>query len=169
MKTASKILILSVLTLFLLGRSALAVSLSDNLPQNYFYNTSLELKFVDCQMMPMNYLLVGENLTANYDINNIPEDEVIDASDDETIATQWSSNYQIFHFATRALASYGSEVAEDAGSCFVGDIVELSIVPSVPFIDPIASVPEPATIVLMGFGLFGLGGWARRLQKTKEI
>jgi hypothetical protein len=123
MKTASKILILSVLTLFLLGRSALAVSLSDNLPQNYFYNTSLELKSVDYQMMPMNYSLVGENLAANYDINNIPEDEVIDASDDETIATQWS----------------------------------------------IASIPEPATIVLMGFGLFGLGGWARRLQKTKEI
>ena len=170
MKTASKILILSVLTLFLLGRSAPAVSLSDNLPQNYFYNTSLELKSVDYQMMPMNYSLVGENLAANYDINNIPEDEVIDASDDETIATQWSSNYQIFHFATRALASYGNKVAEDADSCmFVGDIVELSIVPSVPFIDPIASVPEPATIVLMGFGLFGLGGWARRLQKTKEI
>jgi hypothetical protein len=174
MKTASKILILSVLTFFLLGGSALAVSLSDNLPQNYFYNTSLELKSVDYQMMPMNYLLVGENLAANYDINNIPEDEVIDASDDETIATQWSSNYQsnyqIFHSATRALASYGSEVAEDADSCmFVGDIVELSIVPSVPFIDTIASIPEPATIVLMGFGLFGLGGWARRLQKTKEI
>jgi hypothetical protein len=169
MKTASKILILSVLTFFLLGGSAVAVSLSDNLPQNYFYNTSLELKSVDYQMMSMNYSLVGENLAANYDINNIPEDEVIDASDDETIATQWSSNYQIFHFATRALASYGSKVAEDADSCmFVGDIVELSIVPSVPFIDPIASVPEPATIVLMGFGLFGLGGWARRLQKTKE-
>jgi hypothetical protein len=74
MKTASKILILSVLTLFLLGRSALAVSLSDNLPQNYFYNTSLELKSVDYQMMPMNYSLVGENLAANYDINNIPEE-----------------------------------------------------------------------------------------------
>jgi hypothetical protein len=128
MKLASRILILSVLTFFLLGGSALAVSLSNNLPQNYFNTTSFELKSVDCQVMPMNYLLVGENLAANYDINNTPEDEVIDACDDETIATQWSSNYQIFHFATRALASYGCEVVEDADSCmFVGDIVELSI------------------------------------------
>lgn len=169
MKLASRILILSVLTFFLLGGSALAVSLSNNLPQNYFNATSFELKSVDCQMMPMNYSLVGENLAANYDINNTPEDEVIDASDDETIATQWSSNYQIFHFATKALASYGCEVVEDADSCmFAGDIVELSTIPPVPFIDTIASLPEPATIVLMGFGLFGLGGWARRLQKTKE-
>ena len=170
MKTASKILILSVLTFFLLGGSALAVSLSDNLSQNYFDTTPFGLKSVDYQMMPMNYSLVGKNLAANYDINNMPEDEVIDASDDGTIATQWASNYQIFHFATRVLASYGSRVAEDADSCmFVGDIVELSTVPPVPFIDPIASVPEPATIVLMGFGLFGLGGWARKLQKTKGI
>ena len=170
MKLASRILILSVLTFFLLGGSALAVSLSNNLPQNYFNTTSFELKSVDCQVMPMNYSLVGENLAANYDINNTPEDEVIDACDDETIATQWSSNYQIFHFATRALASYGSEVAGDADSCmFVGDIVELSTIPPVPVINSIASLPEPATIVLMGFGLFSLGGWARRLQKTKEI
>jgi hypothetical protein len=158
MKMALKILILSVLTFFLLGESALAVSLSSNFPQNYFDTTS-----------SMNYSLVGKNLAANYNINNIPEDEVIDASDDEPIVTQWS-NFQTFHFATRELASYGSQVAEDADSCmFVGDIVELSMVPPVSVIDPIASVPEPATIVLMGFGLFGLGGWARRLQKTKEI
>ena len=170
MKTASRALILSVHTFFLLGGSALAVSLSDNLPQNYFDNISLELRSVDSQMMPMNYSLLGKNLAANYDINNTPEDEVIDACDDETIATQWSSNYQIFHFATRVLASYGCEVVEDADSCmFVGDIVELSIVPPVSVFDPIASVPEPATMVLMGFGLFGLGGLARRLQKTKEI
>ncbi|MCK4604752.1 MAG: PEP-CTERM sorting domain-containing protein [Deltaproteobacteria bacterium] len=170
MKTALKILILSVLTFFLLGGSALAVSLSDNLPQNYFDTTLFGLKSVDYQMMPMNYSLIGKNLAANYDINNTPEDEVIDACDDETIATQWSSNYQIFHFATRALASYGSEVAGDADSCmFVGDIVELSTIPPVPVINSIASLPEPATIVLMGFGLFSLGGWARRLQKTKEI
>ncbi len=170
MKTASKILILSVLTFFLLGGGAVAVSLSDNLPQNYFDTTPFGLKSVDYQMMPMNYSLVGKNLAAIYDINNTPEDKVIDASDDGTIATQWSSNYQIFHFATRVLASYGNEVAEDADSpMFVGDIVELSTVPPVPFVDEIASVPEPATIVLMGFGLFGLGGWARRLQKTTEI
>lgn len=170
MKTALKILILSVLTFFLLGGSALAVSLSDNLPQNYFDTTLFGLKSVDYQMMPMNYSLIGKNLAANYDINNTPEDEVIDACDDETIATQWSSNYQIFHFATRALASYGSKVAGDADSCmFVGDIVELSTIPPVPVINSIASLPEPATIVLMGFGLFSLGGWARRLQKTKEI
>ena len=169
MKTASKILILSVLTFFLLGGSALAVSLSDNLSQNYFDTTPFGLKSVDYQMMPMNYSLVGKNLAANYNINNIPEDEVIDASDDEPIVTQWS-NFQTFHFATRELASYGSQVAEDADSCmFVGDIVELSMVPPVSVIDPIASVPEPATIVLMGFGLFGLGGWARKLQKTKGI
>jgi hypothetical protein len=164
-KMASKILILSVLTFFLLCRSALAVSLSDNLPQNYFDNTSFELKSVDHQMILMNYSLVGENLATNYDINNIPED-VIDASDDEPIVTQWS-NFQTFHFVTVALASCGSEVVRDADSCmFVGDIVELSTVPSVP-VNPIAFVPEPATIVLMGFGLFGMGGWARRLQKTK--
>jgi hypothetical protein len=164
---ALKILILSVLTFFLLCGSALAVSLSDNLPQNYFNNTSLELKSIDHQMIPMNYLSVGENLVTNYDINNIPEDVVIDASDDEPIVTQWS-NFQTFHFVTRAFASYNSEVARDADSCmFVGDIVELNTVPSVPVINPIASVPEPATIVLMGFGLFGLGIWARRLQKTK--
>ena len=170
MKMASKILILSVLMFFLLGESALAVSLSDNLPQNYFDITSFGLKSVDYKTIPLNYSPVGEKLAANYDMNITPEDEVIDASDDETIATQWSSNYQIFHFATRMLASYGSQVAEDADSCmFVGDIVELSMVPPVSVIDPIASVPEPATIVLMGFGLFGLGGWARRLQKTKEI
>jgi len=171
MKKASKILILSVLTFFLLGGGAPAVSLLDNLPRNYFDITPFGLKSVDYQMTPMNYSLVGKNLAAIYDINNTPEDKVIDASGDGTIATQWSSNYQIFHFATRVLASsYDSKVAEDTDSCmFVGDIVELSTVPPVPFIDPIASVPEPATIVLMGFGLFGLGGWARKLQKTKEI
>ena len=170
MKMASKILILSVLTFFLLGGGALAVSLSDNLPQNYFDTTSFGLKSVDYQMMPIKYSLVGKNLAANYDINNIPEDEVIDASDDETIATQWSSNYQIFHFATRVLASYGSKVAEDADSCmFVGDIVELSTVPPAPVINPITHIPEPTIIVLMGFGLFGLGGWARRFQKAKKI
>ncbi|PXF56461.1 MAG: hypothetical protein C4B58_13330 [Deltaproteobacteria bacterium] len=167
MKKASKILILSVLTFFLLGGGAPAVSLSDNLPQNYFDITPFGLKSVDYRMMPMHYSLVEKNLAAIYDINNTPEDKVIDASDHGTIATQWSSNYQIFHFATRVLASYGSEVAEDSdSSMFVGDIVELSTVPA---INSIASLPEPATIVLMGFGLFGLGGWARKLQKTKEI
>ena len=106
-------------------------------------------------MMPMDYSLVGEKLAANHDIN------------DETIVTQ-SSNYQTFYFETRTFVSYGSRVAKDADSCmFVGDIVELSIIP--PVINSIASVPEPATIVFMGFGLFSLGGWARRLQKTKEV
>jgi len=167
---ASKILILSVLTFFLLLGSALAVSLSDILPQNYFDNTSFELKSVDHQIIPMNYSPNGENLATNYDINNIPKnvvkDVVIDASGDEPV-TQWS-NFQTFHFVTRALASYGNGVARDADSyMFVGDIVELSTVPSVPVVNPIAFVPEPTTIVLMGFGLFGLGCWARRLQKTK--
>ncbi len=166
---ASKILTLSVLKFFLLCGSALAVSLSNNLPQNYFDNTSFELKSVNYQMIPMNDSLIGENLATNYDINNIPKDVVIDASDDGRIVIQWS-NFQTFHFVTIALTSYGNKVARDADSCmFVGDIVELSTVPSVPVINPIAFVPEPATIVLMGFGLFGLGGWARRLQKTKEI
>jgi hypothetical protein len=173
----SKILILSVLKFFLLCGSALAVSLSDNLPQNYFDNTSLfELKSVDHQMIPMNYSPVGENLVTNYDINNIPDDLVIDASDDEPVVTQWP-NFQTFHFVTIALAScslpqeasaVGSEVVRDADSCMlVGDIVELSTVPSVPVIKPIAFIPEPATIVLIGFGLFGLVGWASRFQKTK--
>jgi len=162
MKKASKILILSVLTFFLLGGGALAVSLSDNLPQNYFDTTSFGLKSVDYQMMPINYSLVGKKLVANYDINNTPDDEII--------ATQWSSNYQIFHFATRALISYGGSMAEDADSCMVvGNIVELSTVPPAPGINPIAHIPEPTIIVLMGFGLFGLGGWARRFQKAKGI
>ena len=162
MKMASKILILSVLTFFLLGGGALAVSLSDNLPQNYFDTTSFGLKSVDYQMMPINYSLVGKKLAANYDINNTPDDEII--------ATQWSSNYQIFHFATRALISYGGSMAEDADSCMVvGNIVELSTVPPAPVINPIAHIPEPTIIVLMGFGLFGLGGWARRFQKAKGI
>ena len=152
---ALKTLILSVLTLFLLAGSALAIPVSDNLLRNYFDTTSLGPKSVDYQMMPMDYSLVEEKLAANHAIN------------DETIVTQ-SSNYQTFCFATRALVSYGSRVAKDADSCmFVGDIVELSIIP--PVINSIASVPEPATIVFMGFGLFSLGGWARRLQKTKEV
>ena len=152
---ALKTLILSVLMFFSLAGSALAISVSNNLLQNYFDTTSLRPKSVDCQMMPMDYSLVGEKLAANHDIN------------DETIVTQ-SSNYQTFYFETRTFVSNGSRVAKDADSCmFVGDIVELSIIP--PVINSIASVPEPATIVFMGFGLFSLGGWARRLQKTKEV
>jgi hypothetical protein len=152
---ALKTLILSVLTFFSLAGSALAISVSNNLLQNYFDTTSLRPKSVDYQMMPMDYSLVGEKLAANHDIN------------DETIVTQ-SSNYQTFYFETRTFVSYDSRVAKDADSCmFVGDIVELSIIP--PVINSIASVPEPATIVFMGFGLFSLGGWARRLQKTKEV
>jgi hypothetical protein len=148
---ALKTLILSVLTFFSLAGSALAISVSNNLLQNYFDTTSLRPKSVDYQMMPMDYSLVGEKLAANHDIN------------DETIVTQ-SSNYQTFYFETRTFVSYDSRVAKDADSCmFVGDIVELSIIP--PVINSIA----PATIVFMGFGLFSLGGWARRLQKTKEV
>jgi hypothetical protein len=166
MKMTSKILILSVLTFFLLAGSALAISLPGNLLQNYFDTISFGLKYVDYQIMPLDYSLVGEELAVNYDINYVPENKVIDTSDDETIITQWS-NYQILYFATRAIVSNVNRVAEDADSCiFVVDFVELSIVPSVPG-NPIASLPEPATIVLMGFGLFGLGGWARRLQKTR--
>ena len=152
---ALKTLILSVLTFFSLAGSALAISVSNNLLQNYFDTTSLRPKSVDYQMMPMDYSLVGEKLAANHDIN------------DETIVTQ-SSNYQTFYFETRTFVSYGSRVAKDADSCmFVGDIVELSIIP--PVINRIASVPEPATIVFMGLGLFSLGGWARRLRETKEV
>jgi hypothetical protein len=147
----------------------LAISLTDNLPQNYFDNTSFELKSVDHQIIPVNYSPVGENLATNYDINNMLKDIVIDASDDESIVTKWS-NFQTFHFVSGALASYSNGMARDADSCiFAGDIVELSTVRSVPVINQIAFVPEPATIVLMGFGLFGLGCWARRLQKTKAI
>lgn len=168
-KVASKILILSVFTFFLLVSSALAISLSDNLPQNYLDNTSFELKSVDHHIMPMNYPPAGENLATKYDINNMLKDIVIDASDDESIVTQWS-NFQTFHFVSSALVSYGNGMAGDADSCtFVGDIVELSTVRSVPVVNKTAFVPEPATIVLMGFGLFGLGCWARRLQKTKTV
>ncbi len=153
---ALKTLILSVLTFFLLAGSALAIPVSDSLFRNYFDTTSLGPKPVDYQMMAMDYSLVGEKLAANHDIN------------DETIVTQ-SSNYRTFNFATRTFVSNGSRVAKDAYSCmFVGDIVELSIIPPV-INNQFASVPEPATIVFMGFGLFSLGGWARRLQKTKEI
>ena len=152
---ALKTLILSVLTFFLLAGSALAIPVSDSFLRNYFDTTSLGPKPVDYQMMPMDYSLVGKKLIANHAIN------------DETIITQ-SSNYQTFCFATRTFVSYGSRVAKDADSCmFVGDIVELSIIP--PVINQFASVPEPATIVFMGFGLFSLGGWARKLQKTKEV
>jgi hypothetical protein len=168
-KVASKILILSVFTFFLLVRSTLAISLSDNLTQNYFDNTSFELKSVDHQIMSVNYSATGENLATNYDINNMLKDIVTDASDDESIVTKWS-NFQTFHFVSRALASYGNGMARDADICmFVGDIVELNTVRSVPVINQTAFVPEPATIVLMGFGLFGLGCWVRRLQKTKAI
>ena len=151
----SKTLILSVLMFFLLAGSALAIPVSDNLLRNYFNITSLGPKPVDYQMMSMDYSLVGEKFAANHTIN------------DKTIITQ-TSNYQTFCFATRALVSYGSKVAKDADSrMFVGDIVELSIIP--PVINSIGSAPEPATIVFMGFALFSLGGWARRLQKIKEI
>ena len=168
-KVASKILILLVFTFFLLVRSTLAISLTDNLPQNYFDNTLFELKSVDHQIIPMNYSPVGENIDTNYDINNMLKDIVIDASDDESIVTKWS-NFQAFHFVSGALAFYGNGMARDADSCiFVGDIVELSTVRPVSVINHIAFVPEPATIVLMGFGLFGLRCWARRLQKTKAI
>lgn len=168
-KVASKILILLVFTFFLLVSSTLAISLTDNLAQNYFDNTLFELKSVDYQIVPMNYSPVGENIYKNYDINNMLKDIVIDASDDESIVTKWS-NFQTFHFMSGALASYGNGMARDADSCiFTGDIVELSTVRPVPVINQIAFVPEPATIVLMGFGLFGLGCWARRLQKTKAI
>jgi len=152
---ALKTLILSVLTFFLIAGSALAIPVSDSFLRNYFDTTSLRPKSVDYQMMPMNYSLVGEKLAANHDIN------------DETIVTQ-SSDYQTFYFETRTFVSYGSRVAKDADSCmFVGDIVELSIIP--PVINRIASVPEPATIVFMGLGLFSLGGWARRLREIKEV
>jgi hypothetical protein len=152
---ALKTLILSVLTFFLIAGSALAIPVSDSFLRNYFDTTSLRPKSVDYQMMPMDYSLVGEKLAANHDIN------------DETIVTQ-SSNYQTFYFETRTFVSYGSRVAKDADSCmFVGDIVELSIIP--PVINRIASVPEPATIMFMGLGLFSLGGWARRLRETKEV
>jgi len=152
---ALKTLILSVLTFFLIAGSALAIPVSDSFLRNYFDTTSLRPKSVDYQMMPMNYSLVGEKLAANHDIN------------DETIVTQ-SSNYQTFYFETRTFVSYSSRVAKDADSCmFVGDIVELSIIP--PVINRIASVPEPATIVFMGLGLFSLGGWARRLREIKEV
>jgi hypothetical protein len=152
---ALKSLILSVLTFFSLAGSALAIPVSNNLLQNYFGTISLGPKSFDYQMMPMDYSLVGKKLVANHNIN------------DETIVTQ-SSNYQTFYLETRTFVSYDSRVAKDADSCmFVGDIVELSIIP--PIINPSASVREPATIVFMGFGLFSLGGWARRLQKTKEV
>ncbi|MCD6199732.1 MAG: PEP-CTERM sorting domain-containing protein [Deltaproteobacteria bacterium] len=152
---ALKTLILSVLTFFLIAGSALAIPVSDSFLRNYFDTTSLRPKSVDYQMMPMNYSLVGEKLAANHDIN------------DETIVTQ-SSDYQTFYFETRTFVSYGSRVAKDADSCmFVGDIVELSIIP--PVINRIASVPEPATIVFMGLGLFSLGGWARRLREIKKV
>ena len=101
MKKASKVLFLSVLTFFLLGGGAPAVSLPDNLPQNYFDYTSLELKSVDYRMMPINYSLVGKNLAAIYDINITPEDKVIDASGDGKIAKKLSSIYQLFQFVTK--------------------------------------------------------------------
>lgn len=168
-KVASKISILLVFTFFLLVRSTLAISLTDNLTQNYFDNTSFELESVDHHILPMDYSPVGENIYTNYDINNMLKDIVIDASDDESIVTKWS-NFQTFHFISGVLASYGKGMERDADSCiFAGDIVELSTVRPVTVINQIAFVPEPASIVLMGFGLFGLGCWARRLQKTKAI
>jgi hypothetical protein len=149
MKMPLKILILSVLMFFLLTGSALATSLSGNLFQNYFNTTSLELKSVNDHIMPLYYSLVGKELAADHDFNITPEDKVIDASDNNNIVSH-------------------TKITENADGCmFVENIVELSIVS--PAINSIAYVPEPATIMLIGFGLLGLGGWARRLQKIREI
>ncbi|MBW2350729.1 MAG: hypothetical protein JRF20_05990 [Deltaproteobacteria bacterium] len=152
---ALKTLILSMLTFFSFAGSALAIPVSTDLLQNYFNTISLMSKSVDYHVMSMDYSLVGKKLAANHDIN------------DETIVTQ-SSNYQTFYFKPRTFVSYGSRVAKDADGCmFVGGIVELSIIP--PIINPLTSVPESATIVFIGFGLCSLGGWAHRLQKTKQV
>ena len=85
MKMPSKILILSVLMFFLLTGSALAISLSGNLFQNYFNTTSLELKSVNDHIIPLYYSLVGNELAADNDFNITPEDKVIDASDNNNL------------------------------------------------------------------------------------
>nr|HDN01232.1 hypothetical protein [Deltaproteobacteria bacterium] len=157
---AVKTFILSVLTSFLFAGGASAVPMvtfiSDNLLQNYFDYTSLIPKSVNYQMMPVDYLRIGEKPDLGH-YNN-----------DQKIATPTYVYSSKLYSEAGMFVSYNSTLAKDSASClFVGDIIELSVMPAIT--SRSASTSEAVTIMFMGFGLFTLGGLARRLQKIREL